>query len=173
MKKSVVFFLAVFLSVFFISCDSKPLPSLLGTWEANLTLKSELKGADSSAPVAFLYTKQHVLLSFAEGGVYTKKVEQLVDRVELSQPTDDVAAAKEYFSQFFNKNLVFDGEFSQMKGELSFKVVTVQSGTENPLPYLEFFVKDPSIGDEETLSSYELKEDGTLVIDGASFKKAE
>lgn len=176
MKKSSVFFISLFLSVFFLSCNSKPIPSLLGAWEANLTLKSELSGGDSSdsaSSAGFLYTKQRVQIAFGEGGVYTKKVEQHVERVEFPQPTGEEDAAKAYFSQFFDKNLVFDGEFSQSKNEITFKIVTVQGDGENPLSYAEFFTKDPSIGDGELTSSYKFTEEGTLVIDGVSFKKAE
>lgn len=172
MKKSLVLFLSVLLSVLFLSCESKSKPNLLGKWEAKLTLKSELasKADGSAAPQAYLYTKQNITLIFAEGGTYTRKILQVVDRVELLNSSDDPEAAKEYLSQYYNKDLTFDGEYTQESSAITFNVDTVQGGNDQPLPYDEFFVKDPSIGDNSYSSGYEFK-DGELFVDGIKFKK--
>ena len=40
------------------------------------------------------------------------------------------------------------------------------------LSYAQYFVKDPSIGEEEYYAVYELKEDGELLMDGVAYKRA-
>lgn len=174
MKKSLVLFVSIFLSVLFLSCESKSKPNLLGKWEAKLTLKSELasKADGSQAPQAYLYTKQNITLAFAEGGTYTRKILQIVDKVELLNSAEDPEAAKEYLAQFYNKDLTFDGEYTQESSAITFNVDTVQGGDGEPLPYEEYFVKDPSIGDNSYSSGYEFK-DGVLFVDGIKFKKVE
>lgn len=171
-SKSLIAFFSVVLSIFFLSCESKSVPNLLGKWETEVTLKSELAGnEDSDSPQAFLFTKQKISLSFAEGGVYSKKVVQRVDRVEFARDGENAGDAKEYFAQYFDKDLTFDGEYDQMKAFIVFKVQTVQNGDAAPEPYIDYFVKDPSIGDDEVSSAYEVK-DGELLIDGVSYKKS-
>lgn len=172
MRKSAFFFIPFFLSALFFSCDSKGRPNILGTWEANITLRTELGDDKSDSPVAFVYTKQNIILIFAEGGVYTKKVGQVVDRVELADASEDAHAAKEYFSQFFNKSLTFDGEYQQERSSVYFVVNTVRGDDDEGLSYAQYFVKDPSIGEEEYYAVYELKEDGELLMDGVAYKRA-
>ena len=101
MKKSLVLFVSILLSVLFLSCESKSKPNLLGKWEAKLTLKSELasKADGSQAPLAYLYTKQNITLAFAEGGTYTRKILQIVDKVDLIQSVDSVKLAREISNQ--------------------------------------------------------------------------
>ena len=172
MKKSLSFITVLFISFFFLSCESKSIPALLGTWETEITLKSELGDKNSPEGLeAFLFTKQKITLSFAEGGVYTKHVVQKVDRFESNQKVYDADEEKAYFSQFFDKDLTFDGEYTQRKDFIVFTVESVRSGDEEPLPYMDYFVKDPSIGDDEIVSTYEVK-DGLLVIDGVEFKES-
>ena len=161
------------LSVLLFSCDSKPLPSLWGTWEAQLTLKTELSDGNPDSLPIFLYTKQHITLAFAEDGVYTRKIVQTVDRVESMGTVDEAQDAKEYFSQFFNKNLAFDGEYQQEKNTVYFMVNTVQENDGEILPYEQFFMNDPSIGDGELSVMYELKDDGILLLDGVTYKKVD
>lgn len=174
MKKSFVLLVSVILSVLFLSCESKSKPGILGKWEAKLTLRSELasKADGSQAPQAYLYTKQTINLIFAEGGTYTRKILQTVDKVELLNSSEDPEAAKEYFSQYYNKDLTFDGDYIQEASAITFNVDTVQGGNDEPLSYEDFFVKDPSIGDDSYSSEYELK-DGFLFVDGIKFKKVE
>ncbi|WP_294430332.1 hypothetical protein [uncultured Treponema sp.] len=170
-SKYLIAFFSVLLSFVFISCESKSLPSLLGSWEAEITLKSELGSKDTGENVdAFLFTKQKITLSFSEGGVFTKHIVQKVDRLESNVEFDDVENPEAYFAQFFNKDLTFDGEYSQKKSYLFFTIETVREGEDEALSYMDYFVKDPSIGDDESSSSYEVK-DGVLVIDGVNFKK--
>lgn len=170
-SKSLLLFLSFLTSLLFLSCDSKSIPSLLGTWEAEITLKSELGGKDAPEGLeAFLFTKQKITLSFAEGGVYTKHVVQQVDRFESNQKIESTEEEKAYFSQFFDKDLTFDGEYSQKKSFIVFTVERVQSAGEESLSYMDYFVKDPSIGEDEITSNYEMK-DGFLVLDEVKFKK--
>lgn len=172
MKKSFLFIVSILLSFCFLSCNSKTSVNIIGKWEAKVTLKSELGDGKSEVPTAYLYTNQEINLAFAEGGIYTKKVVQAVDRVEFSNPSseEDVAAAKEYLSQFYNKNLTFDGTYQQDANGITFTVENVSGDLGENLSYDDYFSKDPAIGDDEIVSSYEVK-DGSLVIDGMKFKK--
>ena len=86
---------------------------------------------------------------------------------------DEAQDAKEYFSQFFNKNLAFDGEYQQEKNTVYFMVNTVQENDGDILPYEQFFMNDPSIGDGELSVMYELKDDRTLLLDGVTYKKVD
>lgn len=174
MKNFFVVFSSFVLAVSLISCCPKSKQTVLGTWEANIVLKSDLAEPSPTGDSikAFLYTKQDIVLSFAEGGVYTKKVLQEVDRVEFINSSEDVQAVKEYFSKFCNKNLVFNGEYDQKKSIIVFEVRNVQSGDDEPLDYNEFFEKDPSIGDDYYCENYDLKDDA-LYLNGVKFKKLE
>jgi hypothetical protein len=171
MKKVSVFFLVSFLSVLILSCNSKSLPSLIGKWESTVTLKSDLAGGNSDAPVlAYLYTKQKTTLAFSEGGVFTKSVEQVVDHVDLTDSKENADEAKQYFSQYFNKNLVFDGEYFQKNQFINFLTLYVGENRGEQLPYIDFFAKDPSIGSDEYSLSYKVKNE-ELVIDGVTYKR--
>ena len=174
MKKSIILIIPVLISLFFSSCKSKEIPVLLGNWKADVTLKSELAGNESASdsPVAYLYTKQKIDLAFSEGGCYTKKVAQNVEKIEFVKDGGNETEAMEYFSQFFNKNLVFDGEYQQLNGNLCFTVDRVQQNDGASLPYSEAFEKDPSIGDDQIDEPYEVK-DGELFIGGVKYKKAD
>ena len=173
MKKVSFLVALVLLTVSFFSCKEKSVPSLIGEWKAHLTLKTELSSGTAENPTdaGFLYTKQNLTLAFSEGGIFTRKVVQSVDSVEIPG-NEDENAAKDYFGQFFNKNLSFDGEYEQSADVLSLSVESVRSGDDEPLPYLEFFAKDPSIGDDELSLPYEFK-DGFLFVDGVKYTKSE
>lgn len=173
MKKFLSFIISILFVFLFISCESKSMPSLLGKWEATITLKSEMasSGEDSSTK-AYLYTKQNIVFSFSEGGIFTKKILQNVDHVEFVDHAQDTQAAKEYFSKYCDKNLTFDGEFTQKKNAILFMSETVQDGDGEPVPFYEYFAKDPSIGDAEYSLFYEMK-DGFLFIDGVKYKKSD
>ncbi len=171
MKKSFVLFVSVVLTFLFVSCRSKSKADILGKWETNLTLKSELSGNEGDgSSVGFLYSKQKITLAFSEGGVYTKSVIQTVEKAEFPGHEDEEAFAKEYFSQFFNKDLTFDGEYQQKDNSLFMTVDFVQEKDGERLSYSEFFKKDPSIGDEEYSCVYQVK-DGFLFVDGIKYSK--
>ena len=134
-------------------------------------LRSELAeaGGGGDSVKAFLYTKQHILLSFLADGSYTKKILQEVDRVEFVNPSEDAEAAKDYYSLYCNKNLLFAGGFYQEDKSIFFEVESVQSGNDEPVTYDEFFARDPSIGDDDYSEGYEVK-DGFLFLNGVKFK---
>lgn len=156
-----------------ISCSREPLPPLAGIWECDLTLKSELGGeeGDSGQTLGYLYTRQRSEYTFNEDGTYTRKVVQAVDRVEFSDAESQDAAAKDYFSQYFDKTLVFAGEYRQQRTALFLTVDTVQSGAGEPLPYDEFHALDESVGADRLYVPYERAGDG-LVLGGVAYRAA-
>lgn len=171
MKK--VSFLVIFIAILFSSCKSKTIPDIFGNWNSELTLKSELAAPDATeSVVAYLYTKQNINITFSDDKTFTKTVKQIVEKVDFVNPKDNSPDAKDFYSKYFNKNLVFEGDYIQTGNNIVFTVLFVRNEGEEPLPYSTFFSKDPSIGEEEFASYYEVL-DGKLVIDGVSYKKSE
>ena len=162
--------IAIF-TVFFISCSSKKLKVITGKWAGDVTLQSELASKnENTPPVAFLITKQHVDYLFSEDGHYTKQVQQVVENVEFIDKSAEQEGAKEYFSKYLNKTLVFKGEYEIKRKGITFTVETVQQNDGEVLSYDEFFAKDPAIGESEIYSPYEIEE-GSLIIDGVKYSQ--
>ena len=162
------FITLIFLS--FLSCSNTTVP-VYGAWETDCTLQSEL-GSESvqSEPVAYLFSKQHIRYTFNEDGTYTQQVVQTVDRVEFVDSTqqEHIAAAKDYFAQYFNKTLIFTGSYRQQRARIFFTVDTVQSGDAMPVSYDEFYAQDSSIGAEMFSVPYELVQD-ELILNGLAY----
>lgn len=174
MRKFFVLFASLLLMISLLSCKSGKKPDISGTWEADIMLKSDLAEPSTTGDIvkAFLYTKQNIVLTFSERGRFSKKVLQEVDRVEFISSSEDVEAAKEYFSRYCNKDLVFSGEYEQKSSIIVFEVSKVQSTGEEAVSYDEYFAKDPSIGADNYCENYEMKDDD-LILNGVKFKKAE
>ena len=96
------------------SCQSKRTP-VVGVWEANVTMQSELDSTTKIVPAATLLTKQHIIWTFLDDETFTWFVEQRVIGVSFTEPFENESESKEAFIKQFTKTLSFSGSYHQFR----------------------------------------------------------
>lgn len=164
MKKSILLFLCAVASFVCASCQSKRTP-VVGTWEANVTMQSELESTVDIIPAATLFTEQHILWTFLDDETFTWFVEQRVNNVSFAEPIADEPKAKEAFVKQFTKTLSFSGSYHQFQQTLYVAVEKAQEKTDTG--FVDF---EPPSDLEQRNLPYEILGD-TLVMDNITYQR--
>ena len=146
------------------SCQSKRTP-VVGVWEANVTMQSELDSTTKIVPAATLLTKQHIIWTFLDDETFTWFVEQRVIGVSFTEPFENESESKEAFIKQFTKTLSFSGSYHQFRQTLYVAVEKAQEKTD--AGYVDF---EPPSNLEERNLLYEILED-TLVLDNITYRR--
>lgn len=163
MKKTILLLCAA-VSFVCISCKSKFLP-VVGVWEANVTMQSELDSTTKIVPAATLLTKQHIIWTFLDDETFTWFVEQRVISISFTEPFANESESKEAFIKQFTKTLSFSGSYHQFQQTLYVAVEKAQEKTD--AGYVDF---EPPSDLEQRNLPYEIMED-TLILDNITYRR--
>lgn len=146
------------------SCQSGRTP-VVGVWEANVSMQSELDSTVETIPAATLLTEQHIIWTFLDDETFTWFVEQRVTDISFAEPFENETESKEAFVEQFSKTLSFSGSYHQYQRVLYVGVKKAQEKID--ANYVDF---EPPTNLEQRDLPYEIAGD-TLVLDSITYHR--
>lgn len=110
---------SLFLCLF--SCSVNQNKELIGTWEHNRLLKTEL--TDNTNVIGYMYTNQNHSYTLSEDGSYTKKIVQNFKELEWLQINSEITNISEKLQEelkVLNQEYVILGSYMSNKNQILF-----------------------------------------------------
>ena len=162
--KKIILVLCIIVAFDCVSCQSGRTP-VIGAWEANVSMQSELDSTVETIPAATLLTEQHIVWTFLDDKTFTWFVEQRVTDISFAESFENENESKEAFVNQFTKTLSFSGSYHQFPRALYVAVEKAQEKID--ANYVDF---EPPSDFEQRDLPYEIAGD-TLVLDGITYNR--
>ena len=169
MKKIFTIITTISLLLLASSCKKGEPVDILGKWQSNISMVSELGKSDNPADtIANVHIKQENTFTFLESGKFIRTVSQKVESVESFSPDYPPEALMEQFGKNETK-LEIHGNYEASTAGLKVDNYEVVIGDQT-MSYDDYYELDKSQGPAESTVSLR-KEEDLLYIGDVKFKK--